>query len=208
MVKRRIKDLKPLKSLISAFLAFFLLVTLPPLKLEAQANQQLKKNYDAIIRMIAQKYNLDSSLIHSIIRTESNYNNFAISSKGAMGLMQLMPETAKAYGVKNVFDPRENIEAGVKYLKDLERLYNGRTNLVLAAYNAGQEAIKKYKGIPPYPETRNYIRRVMTSYNKTNLRTKNKIYKFYDSSGRLVLTNTPYLFSIKKGTEKANNKDY
>ncbi len=108
---------------------------------------------------VAQKHGVEPDLIHAIIRAESNYDSFAVSEKGAMGLMQLMPATANAYGVNNFCDPEENIEGGTKYLKDLIKLYGGKTNFVLAAYNAGQEAVKKYKGIPPYPETRNYISR-------------------------------------------------
>jgi soluble lytic murein transglycosylase-like protein len=154
------------------------------------ANIQLKAEYDALIRNIAQKYRVEHTLIHSIIRAESNYDRFAVSSKGALGMMQLMPATAIQYGVKNVFDPTENIEGGVKYLKDLIKLYNGRTDLVLAAYNAGQEAVKKYDGIPPYPETRNYISKIMHrfGYNKTYIKGKTVIYKFYDKNGKLWLT--------------------
>ena len=103
--------------------------------------------------------------------------------------MQLMPSTASQYGVRNIFDPRENIEGGVKYLKDLIRLYQGKTDLVLAAYNAGQEAIKKFGGIPPYPETINYIEKVKASYQQPFIKTKTKIYKFIDKRGRVVLTN-------------------
>jgi soluble lytic murein transglycosylase-like protein len=109
-----------------------------------------------------------------------------------------MPETAKEYGVRNIYDARDNIEGGVKYLKDLIKLNRGKTNLVLAAYNAGQEAIKKYGGIPPYPETRNYIKKVMAAYSNSTIRTRSKIYEFYDDSGKVVLTNTPYYFSIRK----------
>lgn len=153
-------------------------------------NTQLKAEYDDLIRSIAQKYRVEHTLIHSIIRAESNYDRFAVSSKGALGLMQLMPETAIQYGVKNVFSPRENIEGGVKYLKDLIRLYNGKTDLVLAAYNAGQEAVKKYKGIPPYKETRNYISKIMNrfGYNKNYIKRKTIIYKFYDKEGKLWMT--------------------
>ena len=110
--------------------------------------------YDSIIRSIAANYGLEPTLIHSIIRTESNYDPDAVSPKGAMGLMQLMPETAERYGVRDIYNPRENIEGGVKYLKYLMDLYNRKTDYVLAAYNAGHNAVKKYGGIPPFPETR------------------------------------------------------
>lgn len=113
--------------------------------------------------------------------------------------MQLMPETARVYEVKNIYDPVQNIEGGVKYLKDLIKLYNSNTRLVLAAYNAGQEAVKKYGGIPPYPETKNYIKKVMNSYNKPFIgRHKTIIYTFYDENGKLILTNTPYIRSVDK----------
>src|SRR4030042_5548897 len=145
-----------------------------------------RRTYDPVVRKVAQKHGVEPDLIHAIIRAESNYSSFAVSEKGAMGLMQLMPATAKAYGVNNFCDPEENIEGGTKYLKDLIRLYGGKTNFVLAAYNAGQEAVKKYKGIPPYQETRNYINRVQASFRKANIRHRTIIYRFYDGNGNLV----------------------
>lgn len=162
----------------------------PLLRTGLYTDPQLKAEYDELIRRIAQKYRVEHTLIHSIIRAESNYDRFAVSSKGALGLMQLMPATAIQYGVKNVFDPTENIEGGVKYLKDLIKLYNGKTKLVLAAYNAGQEAVKKYNGIPPYRETRNYISKIMNrfGYNKDYIKGKTVIYKFYDKDGKLWMT--------------------
>ena len=101
-----------------------------------------------------------------------------------MGLMQLMPATARQYGVNNVFDPTQNIEGGVRYLKDLVRLYNGQTRLVLAAYNAGQEAVRRYKGIPPYPETKSYIAGIMKTYKKPKVSTKNPTFMVTDANGR------------------------
>jgi len=164
------------------------------------ASGQLKDKYDSMIRTIAIKYRVEDKLIHSIIRAESNYDKFAVSPKGALGLMQLMPETAIEYGVKNIFDPKDNIEGGVRYLKDLIQLFSGRTDLVLAAYNAGQEAVKKYNGIPPYEETRNYIKKIMCDfgYNKDTIRGKTIIYKYYDENGRPVLTNNLNLYLINK----------
>jgi soluble lytic murein transglycosylase-like protein len=156
------------------------------------------KPYDLIVRKIAEKHGIEADLIHAIIRAESNYDSFALSEKGAMGLMQLMPDTAKTYGVNNYFDPEENIEGGTKFLKDLIKLYGGKRDLVLAAYNAGQEAVKKYKGIPPYPETRTYIRRIQASYKFESIRTRTEIYKYYDQSGCLVLTNDRRLYNLNK----------
>lgn len=158
--------------------------------------------YDSIIQVVARKYDVPSDLIHSIIKAESNYNPQAISHKGAVGLMQLMPETARQYGVKDRFDPVENIEGGVRYLKDLVKLYNRRTNLVLAAYNAGQDAVKRYGGIPPYPETVEYIERVQSSYKKPTIRQRTVIYKYYDEKGRLVLTNNRSLYLQYKNGEQ------
>lgn len=195
---------KPFKSKIFASLGILLLIVLFPLEADAQAEPRQNKNFDKIIKAVAEKYNLEASLIHSIIRTESDYNPHCISSKGALGLMQLMPETAKIYGVGNPFEPRDNIEGGVRYLKDLINLYDRRTRFVLAAYNAGQTAVKKYGGIPPYPETRNYIEKVMASYPKSFIKTRTKVYKYQDSSGRVVFTNCHYLYSSNKTTDKSD----
>lgn len=153
-----------------------------------------KARYNGIVTSMARKYDVPPDLIHSIIKAESNYNSRAVSHKGAVGLMQLMPATAEYYGVKDSYDPKENIEGGVKYLNDLVKLYDYNTKLVLAAYNAGQEAVKKYKGIPPYLETRNYIKKVMSSYNKEIIRRRTTIYRFRDEQGRLVLTNDYQLY--------------
>jgi len=168
------------------------------LPLCALSPDAIRRPYDPVVRKVAQKHGVEPDLIHAIIRAESNYDLFAISEKGAMGLMQLMPATAKAYGVDNFCDPEENIEGGTRYLKDLIKLYGGKTNLVLAAYNAGQEAVKKYNGIPPYQETRNYISRIQASYRKSIIRTRTIIYKFYDGNGNLVLSNDPRLYAMKK----------
>jgi soluble lytic murein transglycosylase-like protein len=163
------------------------------------SSADLKKLYNPIVQRVADKHRVDPELIHAIIRAESDYDSFALSEKGAMGLMQLMPDTATQYGVGNVFDAAQNIEGGTKYLKDLIRLYNGKTKLVLAAYNAGQEAVKKYGGkIPPYQETRDYISRIMARYNKSEIRSARAVVKIRDASGRTVLTNDPELAGQKK----------
>ena len=186
------KEIDLMDSFVKKIACFGLIILCvgPLLRAVLYTNPQLKAEYDELIRRIAQKYRVEHTLIHSIIRAESNYDRFAVSSKGALGLMQLMPATAIQYGVKNVFDPTENIEGGVKYLKDLIQLYNGKTKLVLAAYNAGQEAVKKYNGIPPYRETRNYISKIMDrfGYNKDYIKGKTVIYKFYDKDGKLWMT--------------------
>jgi soluble lytic murein transglycosylase-like protein len=158
----------------------------------AGAIQDLKPQYDPIVQTYARRFNVPADLIHSIIRAESNYDHRAVSPKGAVGLMQLMPETAAQYGVSDSFDPDDNIRGGVKYLKDLIRLFSGNTAKVLAAYNAGQEALKKFNGIPPYAETIEYIRRVMASYSKQFITGGTPIRKFIDASGQHVFTNDPY----------------
>jgi soluble lytic murein transglycosylase-like protein len=159
----------------------------------------LRNLYDPIVKRVARTYGIDAGFIHAVIGAESNYDNFALSEKGAMGLMQLMPETAVQYGVRNVFDAAQNIEGGARYLKDLVDLFKGDTRLVLAAYNAGQEAVKRYgKRIPPYPETRDYISRVMSGYKKERIQTRTRILTFIDSSGKRVATNDPEYFRLNR----------
>jgi len=175
---------------------FLLGTTLPTAA--GRVDHPLKKTYDPIVSASAYRHSIPVDLVHSIILAESNYDVNAVSAKGAMGLMQLMPETAQAYGVVNPFDPSQNIEGGVKYLKDLVKLFDRSTSKVLAAYNAGQEAINKYGGVPPYRETRNYIQRVMAGYRKTVITTRTPIYRYYDSTGRLVLTNDYGLYLTNK----------
>jgi len=111
---------------------------------------------EAVAR-IAAEHSLPPQLLHSVIKVESNYNPYAVSNKGALGMMQLIPETAKRFGVKNVFNPEENIRGGAKYLRYLLDLFDGSYPLALAAYNAGEAAVARYGGIPPYAETQNYV---------------------------------------------------
>jgi soluble lytic murein transglycosylase-like protein len=161
----------------------------------ASRQEDLKARYDPIIQKLAKKHGVPADFVHAVIKAESNYEQFAVSEKGALGLMQLMSETAMKYGVLNVFNPEQNIEGGIKYLKDLIKLYKGDRNLVLAAYNAGQTAITRHNGIPPYPETRNYLKKV--EYDRPYIRTKTIIYRYYDENGRLCLTNNPYYLPKK-----------
>jgi len=134
-----------------------------PVKLAPTAAPPPAINVAEIVDKAARENQVDPLLVHSIIQVESNYNPYAVSSKGAQGLMQLMPPTARDLGVRDSFDPRQNIEAGVRYLKYLQDLYKDE-RLALAAYNAGPGAVEKYKKIPPYPETQDYINRVGQQY--------------------------------------------
>ena len=109
-------------------------------------------------------YRMDEALIRAVVEVESDYNQYAISSAGARGLMQLMPETALQLGVRNVWDPRQNIHAGTAYLKRCIRQFSGNMELALAAYNAGPNAVIQYGQVPPYPQTVNYVRKVMRLY--------------------------------------------
>jgi soluble lytic murein transglycosylase-like protein len=118
------------------------------------------------VESIAKQNDLLPELLHSVIKVESNYNPYAVSSKGALGMMQLIPATAKRFGVSDVFNPVENIQGGAKYLRYLLDLYNGNYPLALAAYNAGEGAVAKHGGVPPYKETQNYLRLVKTQLDK------------------------------------------
>ena len=121
--------------------------------------------YHEIIHEKASAYNVDPSLIKAVIKTESNWNSRAISRKGAMGLMQLMPSTANDLNVHNPFDPEENIEGGTKYLKYLLEKFNGDLTLAVAAYNAGPKRVEKYGYVPPITETKQYVNKVLSLYN-------------------------------------------
>ena len=129
-----------------------------------QPNIDVNK-YDDIINRTANKFGLDSALIKAVIKAESNFNHNAVSPVGAQGLMQLMPKTAYALSVDDSFHPEKNIEGGARYLRYLLKTYRGDLSLALAAYNAGEKAVAKYHyNIPPYRETQNYVRRVLSLY--------------------------------------------
>jgi soluble lytic murein transglycosylase-like protein len=117
-----------------------------------------------LVEQTASRFQVDPQLVHAIIKVESEYDPKAVSRKGAMGLMQLIPETAQRFGVANPFDPKENIEGGVSYLKYLLGLYGGDLSLSLAAYNAGEGAVQRFGGIPSFAETRDYVQKVTNIY--------------------------------------------
>jgi transglycosylase-like protein with SLT domain len=119
----------------------------------------------AAIDETAKNLQVSPELVHSVIQVESNYNTYAVSPKGAEGLMQLMPATARRFGVTNSFDPRQNIEGGVRYLKFLQETFQD-DRLAIAAYNAGEKAVSRYGGVPPYPETVNYVAKVGQKYSQ------------------------------------------
>ena len=124
-----------------------------------------KTDYSSYVQKSARKYDIEPELIHAVIRTESNGNHRAISKKGAIGLMQLMPSTANDMNVGNPFNPEENIEGGTRYLKYLLEKFNGNLTLALAAYNSGPKTVEKYGNVPPITETRQYVNKVYSLYN-------------------------------------------
>lgn len=150
------------------------------------------ETYDSHIDETCRLYGVDPDLVRAVIWVESNYNPRAVSNKGAKGLMQLIPDTGKRFGVKDLFDPEQNITGGVKYLRFLMELFRGNTSLALASYNAGEETVQRYNGIPPYRETRDYVKKISTIYGRDlQSAVKTPIYKVEDASGSYTYTNTP-----------------
>ncbi|MFN8008219.1 MAG: lytic transglycosylase domain-containing protein [Terriglobia bacterium] len=152
-----------------------------------------------LIHKVSEQHGVDPELVQAVAKTESNFNPNAVSPRGAYGVMQLLPQTAKRFGVVNLFDPEQNIQGGVKFLKFLLEMFPDNLPHVLAAYNAGENAVVKYKGIPPYPETKDYVKRISQIYKKRShfLIASNaglnegdkEISRYRDNAGRLVFSN-------------------
>ena len=141
--------------------------------LQAPANSaRADADVRGLVKEAAKNFDVNPLLVDSVIQVESNYNPFAVSPKGAQGLMQLMPSTAQRFGVTDSFDPKQNIEAGVRYLKLLQDTFQD-DRLAIAAYNAGEKAVAKYKDVPPYPETVSYVAKVGKKFGQAKHEAKN-----------------------------------
>jgi soluble lytic murein transglycosylase-like protein len=152
---------------------------------------------DEAIETAARRHNVDPNLVRAVIKVESGGNPSAVSRKGAMGLMQLMPATARELKLSNPFDPAQNVDAGVRHLKGLLDNFRGDLNLTLAAYNAGQGAVRRNGGVPPYMETRNYVQRITALYGRggnialgMSAPLSAPIHVYRDDRGVLKITNT------------------
>ena len=148
---------------------------------------------ETLIHEAAKRHEVDPELVKAIVGVESNFSPRAVSHKGAMGLMQLMPATARRFGVGNVFNPVENVDGGVRYLKYLLGYFDGNLTLSLAAYNAGENAVVRYRGVPPYRETQNYVKKIGDVYSMLQpqrvARGPQRMVRTLDENGRVLYTN-------------------
>ena len=163
----------------------------PELTSSTPAQKISQQSVDAAIDAAAKRHNIDANLVRAMIQVESNFNPRAVSRKGAMGLMQLMPSTARQLNVKNPFDPNQNVDGGVRHLKLLLDNYGGDVQLTLAAYNAGAGAVARNRGVPPYAETRDYVKRITRLYGADASHTVRgtPIRTARDGDGHLVFSN-------------------
>ncbi len=150
-----------------------------------------EKMYDNIIGEKSSKYNIDPAIVRAVIKTESDWDPGAVSHKGAMGLMQLMPSTAKDMKIINPFDPEDNIEGGTKYLRRMLKRFNGNLDLALAAYNAGPANVEKYGGIPAIRETSRFVKNIREIVKSSARKRESRIYKITYSDGTVLYTNRP-----------------
>jgi soluble lytic murein transglycosylase-like protein len=160
------------------------------------AEQSNRAKIEEMIREVSARYRVDPALVRAVMQTESNWNSSAVSRRGALGLMQLVPGTAQQLGVSNAFDPKQNLDGGVRYLHTLLERYNGDLDKALAAYNAGPGAVDRAGGIPRYRETRDYVQKVTDSYFRPGsdrlpraFEERRPIYRAVDADGRVVFTN-------------------
>ena len=170
-----------------------------PLFLTSKDDSEPSPKLKELIHKVSEQHGVDPELVQAVAKVESNFNPYAISSRGALGVMQLVPETAKRFGVVNTFDAEQNIQGGVKFLKFLLGMFPDNLPHVLAAYNAGENAVVKYKGIPPYPETQGYVKRITKLYKKRSNfliasnsipgESDKKIISYRDGSGRTIFSN-------------------
>jgi soluble lytic murein transglycosylase len=186
------------------------------------ASRLTAASIDGLIEAFAAEHSIDSALIRAVIRAESNFNHRAVSRKGAQGLMQLMPATIWRLSVGDAFDPHENIGAGVRYLRQLLDQFQGDLTLTLAAYNAGENAVLRYRGVPPYQETREYVKKVLSLYRRTReepsrIRVASAVsraaesppppppppppalYRAHEASGTILYSNIPPIVRVATG---------
>jgi soluble lytic murein transglycosylase-like protein len=186
------------------------------------ASRLTAASIDGLIEAFAAEHSIDSALIRAVIRAESNFNHRAVSRKGAQGLMQLMPATIGRLSVGDAFDPHENIGAGVRYLRQLLDQFQGDLTLALAAYNAGENAVLRYRGVPPYQETRDYVKKVLSQYRRTRGESSRiqvasavsraaesppppppppppALYRAHEASGTILYSNIPAIVRVATG---------
>jgi soluble lytic murein transglycosylase-like protein len=187
----------------------------PPPAPRSGSDSVTAEKYETEIARCADTQGIDSALVKAVIKAESNYDNRAISRAGAQGLMQLMPATARLRNVDNPFNPEQNIDGGVRHLKYLLHSFNGDKKLALAAYNAGENAVRKYNGIPPFPETVNYVSTVLSHYGRYSGLVPGGgagsgaaesqtalIQSFVNAEGTRVFTNVPWKYLESPGWQR------